>query len=361
MAGISLQFYLNDGSDTFRDYSSGNASFPTLDYFRWSREGYNFLYWNTASDGSGTTYYADAPIPESLRGGGGPFYAIWEAVSPSVTYYITNSTELTSVANAIRTKGGTSSSLVYPAGFVSAIGDIPTGITPTGTKSITTNGTHDVTNYASASVAVPASAVDSGTKSITTNGTHDVVGYASASVNVPSSSPTLISKSITANGTYNASADSADGYSSVTVNVPSSGGIITTEVANATGTTLQITCGGGGGGANTCTLTLDENGVTASNFSNGTPSGNYCAMGCFNAESFVVFQCDSEYGDWVLIIPDGLGHGCLIATSQSFTSNYGICADAGAEYQYEVDDARMSLYDYFGGFSITALVIEPSE
>ena len=35
--------------------------------------------------------------------------------------YLTTDTELTSVANAIRTKGGTSASLVYPAGFVSAI------------------------------------------------------------------------------------------------------------------------------------------------------------------------------------------------------------------------------------------------
>ena len=37
---------------------------------------------------------------------------------------------LTSVANAIRTKGGTSAQLAFPAGFVSAIGDISTGITP---------------------------------------------------------------------------------------------------------------------------------------------------------------------------------------------------------------------------------------
>lgn len=35
--------------------------------------------------------------------------------------------DLTSVANAIRTKGGTSGSLAFPAGFVSAIGDIPSG------------------------------------------------------------------------------------------------------------------------------------------------------------------------------------------------------------------------------------------
>lgn len=36
-------------------------------------------------------------------------------------------TDLSSVANAIRTKGGTSAQLAFPAGFVSAIGDIPTG------------------------------------------------------------------------------------------------------------------------------------------------------------------------------------------------------------------------------------------
>ena len=36
-------------------------------------------------------------------------------------------TDLTSVANAIRTKGGTSAILAFPAGFVSAIAAIPTG------------------------------------------------------------------------------------------------------------------------------------------------------------------------------------------------------------------------------------------
>lgn len=68
-----------------------------------------------------------------------------------------------------------------------------TGAAPSGTKniSITANGTttEDVTSYATASIttAVPASAVDSGTKSISTNGTHDVIGYASANVAVPNS------------------------------------------------------------------------------------------------------------------------------------------------------------------------------
>lgn len=47
--------------------------------------------------------------------------------------YLTNDTDLTSVADAIRTKGGTSSPLTYPSGFAAAIAAIPTGIViPTG-------------------------------------------------------------------------------------------------------------------------------------------------------------------------------------------------------------------------------------
>ena len=41
-------------------------------------------------------------------------------------YKVTDS-ELTSIANAIRTKGGTQSQLVFPTGFVSAVNAIPTG------------------------------------------------------------------------------------------------------------------------------------------------------------------------------------------------------------------------------------------
>ena len=41
--------------------------------------------------------------------------------------YLTNTTDLTKVAAAIREKGGTSDSLVYPDGFVTAIQAIQTG------------------------------------------------------------------------------------------------------------------------------------------------------------------------------------------------------------------------------------------
>lgn len=92
------------------------------------------------------------------------------------------------------------------------------------TLEATANGTYEDSQgrlYYEVAVQVPG---PEGTKNITTNGYHDVADYAEAYVNVPSSSPTLITKTITANGTYNASSDSADGYSSVTVNV-SGGGI----------------------------------------------------------------------------------------------------------------------------------------
>ena len=41
--------------------------------------------------------------------------------------YLTNTTDLTKVASAIREKGGTSNPLVYPDGFVTAINNIQTG------------------------------------------------------------------------------------------------------------------------------------------------------------------------------------------------------------------------------------------
>lgn len=44
-----------------------------------------------------------------------------------MTDYLTNDTDLTSVANAIRTKGGTSAPLEFPSGFVTAIENIPSG------------------------------------------------------------------------------------------------------------------------------------------------------------------------------------------------------------------------------------------
>ena len=41
--------------------------------------------------------------------------------------YVVTDTDLTAVASAIRTKGGTSAGLAFPSGFISAIGNIASG------------------------------------------------------------------------------------------------------------------------------------------------------------------------------------------------------------------------------------------
>lgn len=64
----------------------------------------------------------------------------------------------TAIANAIRGKTGGTGKIVADD-FPGAISALDTsGITPTGTKTITTNGTHDVTQFASALVNVPVPA-----------------------------------------------------------------------------------------------------------------------------------------------------------------------------------------------------------
>lgn len=95
--------------------------------------------------------------------------------------------QLQSDITASNNKTGASDTTVHDAmtRLINGFG-VQSGITPTGTKQISSNGTHDVTNYAYAEVNVQNQGITpSGTKEITTNGEHDVTNFAKVLASIP--------------------------------------------------------------------------------------------------------------------------------------------------------------------------------
>lgn len=120
---------------------------------------------------------------------------------------------------------------------------IPDGyIVPSGTKTITENGTHDAREYESVSVNVPIPdgyIKPSGTLNITENGTYDVTEKANAVVSIPEQEIVLQNKTIEENGTYSADAG-YDGLGQVTVNVSGGTNTESEEVAALLGNTMTV-------------------------------------------------------------------------------------------------------------------------
>lgn len=139
--------------------------------------------------------------------------------------------------------------------IASVTGTAQTGITPTGTLEITTNGTENCSAYEYVDVDVANSyavgdegkvvhggaLVSQSSATYTQNNTYDTTLVNSVTVNVEGGgSATLGTKTVTANGTYNASSDSLDGYSQVTVSVPASAVDTGTKSITANGNNQDV-------------------------------------------------------------------------------------------------------------------------
>lgn len=189
-ASYTIVYYRNhSATDTAsRSYSQSSATFTlkSVDEIGWSApSGYVFKEWNDHADGTGLSRAPGSTVAAY------EWHAIWE----QDTAYITTGSELAGVADAIRTKGGTSAALTYPAGFVSAIQAIPTpgamqtkNVTPTKSTQIVTPDTgYDGLSRVTVNPIPNQYITPTGTLTITENGTYDVTAYASVIVNVSSS------------------------------------------------------------------------------------------------------------------------------------------------------------------------------
>lgn len=130
MASIMINFYRNYNSSdtTINDHYTSADPMPTIEACGWTPpEGYQFKEWNTAQDGSGYSFQPGETLAVGSQQSEVYKYAIWEPIL--IPYLVTNM-ELTDVADAIRTKGGTSAALEWPDDYVDAIDAIETSRTP---------------------------------------------------------------------------------------------------------------------------------------------------------------------------------------------------------------------------------------
>ncbi len=147
MATTSITFYAN-GATVYVDGVAGTKTSVSIQDFpvyapdpssftanvgwvkktvSFEKDGYVFSEWNTAADGTGTSFQIGDLIANSESSyQARAVYAIWKL--PTVTY-TTTSDELAAIADAIRAKGGTSAPLVFPTGFITAINSISGGVT----------------------------------------------------------------------------------------------------------------------------------------------------------------------------------------------------------------------------------------
>ena len=263
--------------------------------------------------------------------------------------YLTTDTELASVANAIRTKGGTSSPLVYPAGFVSAIEAIPTGggnlqaktnINPTtSSQTITPDTGYDGLS----SVQINAMPSGSATTPATTITANPTISVSNSGLITATNSKT---QSVTP--TVSAGYVSSGTAGTITVNGSNTSQLSTQAAQTITPTTTNQTIASGKYLTGAQTIKGDAN-LVAGNIKSGTSIfgvvGTYSGGGGSNIKHSI-FEWDDNYGCFVYSSGD-------IITRDEFAS-VG-CSAVGMAIDDNVDYCYIAYFDGDPGVCVSYL------
>ena len=248
--------------------------------------------------------------------------------------YLTNTTDLTSVANAIRTKGGTTELLTYPDGFVTAIQAISLGIVPQLIVTVSAGATVTATN---------------GSKTIT--GTSDNTGVCTLtvpeigtwSVSATLGGQTSDTKTVSITDTYMVSLSFFSATITVTVDSGASVSLqkdgTTIQTKTSTGTVVFTVTETG-----TYTIVATKNGQTTSgsvNVVSGTTS--YSLMLSFLKDNFA----DNDWSDIIAACHSGsVPSTWVVGNSKTMTIN-------GASYQVDIIGKNHDTYTAGGKAPLT--------
>ena len=247
--------------------------------------------------------------------------------------YLTNTTDLTSVANAIRTKGGTTELLTYPDEFVTAIQAIQTGTELQIVATVTSGATVTATK---GSLSVSGTSV---------NGTCTLVipEAGTWSVSATLGGQTSNTKTVSITDTYMVSLTffSAD----ITVTVDSGASValqkdgVTIQTKTSTGTVVFTVTETG-----TYTIVATKNGQTASgsvNVVSGTTS--YTVALSFLKDNFA----DNDWSDIIAAChSDSVPSTWVVGNSKTMTIN-------GASYQVDIIGKNHDTYASGGKAPLT--------
>ena len=247
--------------------------------------------------------------------------------------YLTNTTDLTKVASAIREKGGTSASLVYPDGFVTAIQAIQTGTELQIIVSVTSGATVTATK---------GSKVVSGTS---VNGTCTLIVPEAGtwSVKATRNGQTSDTKSVTFTDRYTTSLTFFNATITVTVE---SGATVTLKKG---GTTIATKTSNG-----TAVFTVTETGeYTVTATKNGqTTSGSVNVVSGTTSYALKLFLLKDNFADndWSAIIAachsGSVPSTWVVGNSKTMTIN-------GASYQVDIIGKNHDTYASGGKAPLT--------